>query len=177
MFSHLMDAVLAGLTWWTCFTYLDNVIVYALTWATHLQRLRTRDAGLKLKPSKCCTAQNKVHSLGHLVSSQSQGNYLDLDKLQAIHNIPPPTNVQALCSFLCLASYYRRFVKGFTDVATPLHRLLVKGVTWSWSSDCNQAFWELKDQLTQPPIVSYPDFSLSFRLYTDASNEGLGPSF
>lgn len=39
-FSRLMDAVLAGLTWQTCFAYLDNVIISVLTWTTHFQWLR-----------------------------------------------------------------------------------------------------------------------------------------
>ena len=172
-----MDAVLAGLTWRTCLSYLDDVIVYAPTWTTHLQRLREvfdriREAGLKLKPSKFCLARDEVRFLGHVVSSQ--GIRPDPDKLLAIRDIPPPTNVKALRSFLGLASYYRRFVKGSANIAAPLHRLLVKEVTWSWSAGCDQAFQTLKDRLIQPPIAAYPDFSQPFRLYTDASNEGLG---
>lgn len=109
--------------------------------------------------------------MGQLVSSQ--GICLNPDKLQAIHDIPPPTIVQELHSFLGLASYYRQFVKGFADIATPLLHLL-KGVTWSWLFECDQAFQELKDHLTQLIIISYPEFSLPFCLYTDGSNEGLG---
>ena len=176
-FSRLMDAVLSGLAWRTCLAYLDDVIVYAPTWTTHLQRLREvfdriREAGLKLKPSKCCLARAEVGFLGHVVSGQ--GILPDPDKLRAIQDIPPPTSVQALHSFLGLASYYRRFVKGFANIAAPLHHLLVKGAKWEWSADCNHAFQELKHHLTRAPTVAYPDFSLPFCLYTDASNEGLG---
>ena len=176
-FARLMDAVLAGLTWKTCLAYLDDIIVYAPTWGVHLQRLqevfeRIRGAGLKLKPSKCCLAREEVPFLGHVVNSR--GIQPDPKKLEAISAIPAPANVRELRSFLGIASYYRRFIRGFADIAAPLHCLLDKGATWKWSTECDEAFRGLKAHLTQSPVAAYPDFSLPFTLYTDASNLGLG---
>lgn len=73
-FQHLMQLVLQGLSWKTCLVYLDDIIVYSPSLSVHLQHLREvldrlRAANLKLKPSKCCFAQQEVTFLGHVVSA------------------------------------------------------------------------------------------------------------
>ena len=77
-------------------------------------------------------------------------------------------------SFLGLAGYYRRYVKGFAAIATPLHALTRKDALFHWSEDCQAAFDQRKARLTTSPITAFPDFSQAFRLYTDASTAGLG---
>ena len=72
-FQHLMECVFAGLTGEQCLIYLDDIIVFSSTFEEYLKRLTNvftalREAGLKLKPSKCFFAQNEVHYLGHVVS-------------------------------------------------------------------------------------------------------------
>ena len=76
--------------------------------------------------------------------------------------------------FLGLASYYRRFIAGFTNIARPLHRLTEKGHKFAWTDDCDAAFQELKQRLQETPILAYPDPELEYILDTDASNEGIG---
>ena len=88
--------------------------------------------------------------------------------LAAIREIPPPKTPTEVCSFLGLAGYYRRYVKGFAVIAEPLHAV------FHWSEDCQAAFDRLKTLLTTSPITAFPDFSQAFRLYTDASTAGLG---
>ena len=77
-------------------------------------------------------------------------------------------------SFLGLAGYYRRYVKGFAAIAAPLFALTRKEALFHWSEDCQAAFDQLKTRLTTSPITAFPDFSQAFRLYTDASTAGLG---
>ena len=77
-------------------------------------------------------------------------------------------------SFLGLVGYYRRFIKGFSNIAAPLNRLLEKNKSFEWTDECMAAYEKLKAVLLQRPVVAYPDFSIPFRLYTDASNVGLG---
>ena len=75
---------------------------------------------------------------------------------------------------LGLASYYRRFVKGFANIAAPLYALINKK-EWQWSGPCSEAFFELKKSLiTSPVLTTLPRFHLDFILDTDASGEGLG---
>ena len=176
-FSRLMDRVLAGLHWETCLFYLDDIIVFSSTWEEHLARLhevfeRLRHAKLKLGAAKCTFAAKEVSYLGHRVTEE--GLLPDPSLLAAIKEIPPPKTATEVRSFLGLAGYYRRYVKGFAAIAAPLHALTRKDAVFHWSEDCQTAFDQLKTLLTTSPITAFPDFSQAFRLYTDASTAGLG---
>ena len=73
-----------------------------------------------------------------------------------------------------MQTYYRKFVKDFSDVASPLHRLTQKNKPWEWTTECQQAFVCLKECLISAPVLAFPSFDLPFVLDTDASNAGLG---
>ena len=103
-----------------------------------------------------------------------EGLLPDPSLLAAIRDIPPLTTATEVRSFLGLAGYYRRYVKGFAAIAAPLHLLTRKDSVFHWSEDCQTAFDQLKTLLTTSPITAFPDFSQEFRLYTDASTAGLG---
>ena len=176
-FSRLMDRILAGLHWETCLFYLDDIIIFSSTWEEDLARLhqvleRFRHANLKLGADKCTFAAKEVNYLGHRVTEE--GLLPDSSLLAAIREIPTPKTPTEVCSFLGLAGYYRRYVKGFAAIAAPLHALTRKDAVFHWSEDCQAAFDCLKTLLTTSPITAFPDFSQAFRLYTDASTAGLG---
>ena len=125
-----MELVLVGLRWDICLAYLDDIVVFGRPFEEHLQRLQIvlswlRDANLKLNPNKCQFFQQSVSFLGHVISCH--GVSTDPTKIESIEKWPTPINVQELQIFLGLASYYRRLVKGFAEIAAPLHRLLQKG--------------------------------------------------
>ena len=133
---------------------------------------RFREAGLKLKPSKCSFCRSQVYFLGHVVSST--GISTDPSKTDLVANWPTPTSCKDVQKFLGLANYYRRFVSGFASIAKPLHRLTEKTAKFKWSLQCEQAFDDLKQRLTSAPILALPDFSNQFVLDTDASDVGIG---
>ena len=81
--------------------------------------------------------------LGHIVSAE--GLRVDSSKISAIVNWSPPKNVSEVRSFLGLAGYYRRFVQGFSMIASPMTRLLQKDVKFEWTDECQQSFNRLKD--------------------------------
>ena len=85
-----------------------------------------------------------------------------------------PVALYSLRSFLGLCSYYRRFVHSFADLARPLHQLLEKGQAFEWTPDAAQAFQQLKERLTQTPILGYPLPEEPFILDTDASGYATG---
>ena len=176
-FERLMERVLAGLHWETLLVYLDDVIVYAKTVEDELNRLATvfqrlREAGLKLKAKKCHLFKESVLYLGHVVSGE--GISTDPEKIRAVKEWPTPTTVKEVQSFLGLASYYRRFIARFSNIARPLHRLTEKGQQFVWSEECEAAFQVLKTRLIEAPILAYPDPEQEYILDTDASNEGIG---
>ena len=98
----------------------------------------------------------------------------DPQKVEAMRNYPVPTDLKSLRSFLGLASYYRRFVPGFSKVAGPLHALTKKDSLYIWGPDCQSSFEKLKQLLVSSPMLAFPDFSRRFILETDASETGLG---
>ena len=178
-FERLMENVLSGLRWETLLVYLDDVIVFGRTIQQTVDRLevvleRFRGAGLKLKPSKCHLFKKEVKYLGHVVSEK--GIHTDPEKISAVQDWPAPRTPTQVRSFLGLASYYRRFIKGFADIAAPLHRLTETkgGDKFEWVEECAQAFATLKEALISAPILGYPRAVGQFVLDTDASNFAIG---
>ena len=94
--------------------------------------------------------------------------------LESIQEIQPPVNATQVQSFLGLVGYYWQFIKWFSKITTPLNRLLEKTKPFVWTEECMEAYKQMKTLLLQRPVVAYPDFSVSFQLYMDASNVGLG---
>ncbi|XP_058005414.1 uncharacterized protein LOC131181383 [Hevea brasiliensis] len=86
----------------------------------------------------------------------------------------PPKNATEVRSFLGLTGYYRRFVKGFSLIATPLTRLLHKNVKFEWNDKFQASFEKLKAILTEAPILTQPVSGKDFVIYSDASHNGLG---
>ena len=82
-------------------------------------------------------------------------------KVSAVNNWTTPTSVEEVRKFIGLASYYRRYIQGFSDIAKPLHNLTQKQTQFVWSDECDKAFNMLKNKLVQAPILAYPQFNLS----------------
>ena len=176
-FQRLMEAVLAGLQWEICLAYLDDVIVFSKTFQGHLENLRLvfdrmREAGLKMKPKKCKFCLREVACLGHIVSDQ--GVKTDPAKVADVREWPTPRNQEDVRKFMGLASYYRRFIKNFAQIAAPLNNLLQKQVPFMWKASQENAFKELKQRLTTAPVLAYPKREGKFILDTDASNHSIG---
>ena len=174
-----MEHVLRGLQWKNCVCFLDDIIVFGRSVDELLDNLglvfeRLQEANLKLKPSKCKMFCEQVQFLGHVVSGS--GIACDPGKVSAVANWPQPRNVSEVRSFLGTAGYYRKFVKGFAAVASPLTALTEKGRKFVWSEECEKAFDTLKLQLTTAPILAYPspDPDDKYILDTDASDTGIG---
>ncbi|GFX32014.1 retrovirus-related Pol polyprotein from transposon 412 [Trichonephila clavipes] len=85
-----------------------------------------------------------------------------------------PENLRELRSFLGLCTYYRKFVKGFSNIARPLHKLTESKQKFQWTKECEDSFLQLKEALTSSPILIYPQPDKPFILDTDASNESVG---
>ncbi|GFV28488.1 retrovirus-related Pol polyprotein from transposon 297 [Trichonephila clavipes] len=176
-FERLMETVLKGLTFEACLIYLDDVIIGGRTFEEHLQNIRKvlsklSDANLKLNPSKCKFFQKEVNYLGHIISAE--GVRTDPEKVSAVKNWKRPENLRELRSFLGLCTYYRKFVKGFSNIARPLHKLTESKQKFQWTKECEDSFLQLKEALTSSPILIYPQPDKPFILDTDASNESVG---
>jgi hypothetical protein len=110
--------------------------------------------------------------LGHVILAG--GICVDPGKVEAVLKWEKPTNVTEIQSFLGLAGYYRRFIKGFSTIASPLTKLTRKEVRFIWSKECEESFQELKRRLISAPVLALPSETEGFMVYRDASRRGLG---
>ena len=135
-----------------------------------LERLRQNQ--LYVKKEKCEFAQTEIKFLGHLISKSEIR--MDGAKVASIRDWRAPTKVTELRSFLGLANYYRRFILGYSKIASALTDLLKKERKWEWDAECQAAFQMLKDVITSEPVLRLPDMELPFEVHTDASDRALG---
>lgn len=84
----------------------------------------------------------------------------DPKKVQAVKEWTVPTNATEVRQFLGVASYYRRYIQQFSDIAAPLNALTQKGAEFSWTQACGDAFEALKQHLVDAPVLSYPQLAL-----------------
>ena len=156
--------------------FIDDILMYYKDAQEHEQNLRIvletlREKRLYAKLRKCDFWLKEVSFLCHIVSFE--GKRLDLIKIEVVVNWKPPRSVTEVRSFLDLARYYRRFVKGFSVIASPLTKLLRKGVKFEWSDKCQNSFEQLKEMLIEAPVLTQPTSGKEYTLYSD-SGIGLG---
>ncbi|KAL6473492.1 hypothetical protein MHYP_G00170530 [Metynnis hypsauchen] len=170
--AHSLSEVQNGMTVVRVLNTTENDI--ELLPGQHLEEVfsRLRATGLKLNPAKCCLAKDHVQFLGHVVSKD--GIQPNPRNVQCVADWPTPHTPTEVRAFLGLCSYYRKFIRNFARHAVPLHALTEKNVPFQWTSQCQDAFTYLKHVLSNPPVVAFPDFSLPFFLYTDASCSAIG---
>ena len=112
-----------------------------------------------------------VAFLGHIVSSK--GIEVDPKKTDAVKSWPRPLTPFDIRSFLGFTGYYRRFVKGFSSIASLLTTLTQKKAKFEWSEACEKIFQELKDRLTSAPVLTLSKGIDGFMEYCHASRVGL----
>ena len=176
-FERLMETVLQVLQWSECLVYLDDIVIFGSTFDETLDRLvhvldRLATAGLKLKPRKCALFHKQVAFLGHVISLE--GVSTQTEKVEAVKSWPIPKSKKEVRSFLGLVGYYRRFIKGFANIARPLTKLTGLHEKFKWTDDCQAAFEQLKSSLMTAPILGYPRPIGQIIVDTDASGEAVG---
>ena len=90
-------------------------------------------------------SDHAIKYLGHVVDCS--GIHVDKDKVKAISEMMPPTNVKMVRSFLGACGYYRKFIKDYSKIAAPLTELTKKGRQFKWTESCQDAFDCLKSKL------------------------------
>ncbi|KAM1441407.1 hypothetical protein ACFXTO_009525 [Malus domestica] len=157
--------------------FMDDFSVFGDSFDGCLENLtlilkRCVETNLVLNWEKCHFMVKQCINLWHIVSER--GIEVDKSKIDLVRYLPSPTSVREVRSFLGHAGFYRRFIKDFSKISTPLCRLLQKDVTFDFNEECEKAFKHLKEMLTSAPIIRPPDWSIPFELMCDASDYALG---
>jgi transposase InsO family protein len=176
-FERLMETVLQGLQWKSCLVYLDDIVIFGSTEQQLMERMddiftRLHKAGLKMKPRKCRLFRRETDYLGHVICAD--GVKVSPEKVAAVRDWPVPECVTELRSFLGTASYYRKFVPGFANIAAPLHEQASGSHRYDWTAECQSAFEQLRTALCTAPVLAFPVKGARFVLDTDASDRGIG---
>ena len=176
-FQRIMDTVLGALIGSVCLVYLDDIVIYSANEIEHAQHIqlvfdRLRTAGLRLKSSKCQFGLKQIKLLGFIVTDK--GIATDPAKIEVIQNLPPPTSVKAVRTFLGMTSYYRQFVPNYAQVSEPLTSLLRANVKFHWGREQDTAFLNLKCLLVSSSVMASPQVDKPYKLYTDACNYAVG---
>jgi transposase InsO family protein len=174
VYQKAMEQLFAG---YPCEIIVDDLLI----WGANDDELesnqrkildRAREIGLKLNRSKCRFGVTEVGYVGHILTAQ--GLKPDPDKVKAINDMPAPDGPAALQRFLGMVNYMAKFVKNLSQTASPLRELLHKNAEWCWLTQHEQAFDELKKQLSSPPVLRYYNVKKPVMLTCDASQAGLG---
>lgn len=146
--------------------FFDDILVYSSSFEQHITPLNCvfqtlLEGRFFLKGSKCLFGQRQLEYLGHIVSGK--GVQPDPSKIKAMVEWPTPSCLKSLRGFLGLIGFYRRFIKGYATIASPLTALLRKDC-FQWSSEAQMAFESLKKAMTEAPVLALPDFAIPFVL-------------
>uniref|UniRef100_A0A8R1DX66 RNA-directed DNA polymerase n=1 Tax=Caenorhabditis japonica TaxID=281687 RepID=A0A8R1DX66_CAEJA len=154
------------------FAYMDDLLLVSSSEEGHLKDIeellsKVIDVGLKLKLSKCCFARKELEFLGYIIGRE--GLKPNPRKVEAIQSFPVPKTPTAIRSFLGMIGYFRRFIRNFSGIASPLHQLTEKDKEFIWTDKHQAAFETLKASLLSPPILIGPNLSKPFIIETDES--------
>ncbi len=172
-FQHYINDTLGEFLDDFCTAYLDDILIYSEIEAEHeihvkriLQKLR--EAGLQVDITKCEFHVNRVPYLGLIITTE--GIKMDPAKIETIVQWPSLINVKDVQSFLGFANFYRRFIYGYSRLASPLTRLTRKDVPFVWDAECQAAFETLKKAFTSDVILRHYDPDREIVVETDASD-------
>ena len=177
MFQRAMHMVLGGMIWDIVIVYLDDINVLGETFDETLANLvkvlaRFWKFGLKLKPHKCHLFRREADFLGRRVDAA--GVHVTDAHIKDVLAWPVPKCRKDVERFLGVINYHREFVQGMAGRTAVLYNLTGSRAKWEWTEDHQQAFEDLKQVMTSPPVLGFPNAKDLFVLDTDASDFAIG---
>lgn len=156
---------------------MDDILIFANTRedlrnATREVLSQLRENDLYLKPEKCEFEKTKIDYLGMVIKEGKLA--MDPVKLKGIRDWPTPTMVKQVRLFLGFGNFYRKFIRGYSELAAPLNGLLQKDQPFNWTPECQNSFDQLKMRFTEAPVLVMPETSKPFQIEADASKYASG---
>ena len=155
----------------------DDVVIHGRTKEEHDINMKRflqccKDKGIKLNDEKTEAGLTEITFMGHHITAK--GVAIDPEKVKAVTEFHAPKNTEELRRFLGMVNYVARFIPNLTTLVYPLHNLLKKDVEWTWSENQQESFEDIKETLTNAPVLAYYDPEKELLLENDASEYGLG---
>lgn len=176
-FQHFVNDLLYDILDDYVTAYLDDILIYSKNEKDHIEHVREvmkrlEKAGLQIDLHKCEFHTKKTKYLGLIITPG--GIEMDPEKVRAVVDWLPPTTKRQLQRFLGFANFYRRFIRGFSALAKPLHDLTKKTAAFTWTESCQTAFEQLKVSFTTAPTLRIFDWNRPAVVEVDASNWSAG---
>jgi hypothetical protein len=158
--------------------YQDDILVLTSgSFDNHLRQLgniytRLHHNNLQVNAEKSSFCALETEYLGFILTRE--GIKLQQQKVNAILQVALPHNVKQVRSFVGMLNHYKAMIPCRSHLLTPLTALTKKNVKFKWTKEHQQAFDSLKNSLTREVVLAYPDFSVPFEIYTDASKYQIG---
>ena len=156
--------------------YCDDILLFTSA-DSHIDELdkllqKLHNAGLVVNRAKSVFMVENIDFLGHHLSSK--GIQPSCDKIQAIIDYKPPTNIKSLRRFMGMVNYHRKFIHNISSLMQPLIELTKKDKEYIWDDVCQSSFDSLKTGLQNASLLRYPAIDDIYTLSTDASNSAIG---
>ena len=140
-------------------SYTNDIMIASRTEEQHLEQLEAvlkacRNANLKLKAVKCHLFEKEMKFMGRVITPE--GVKPDPENVEDVLKWKPPTDKKELAGFLDFASYYREFIKGYAEIASPLQSMKKLNVEFTWGKEQQDAFERIKQALMEPPVLAMP---------------------
>jgi hypothetical protein len=159
-FQRLMNTVLSPYLNRCAKAYLDDVVIHSRNAEEHVEDLRRilqllRENQLFCQLKKCEFDKPEIEFCGFRISKE--GIRPQTEKVKLIKAWPTPKNQTDIRAFLGFCGFYRRFIKNFAKIASPITELLQKEKTWEWGDEEQHSFEQLRKALSENALLTLPD--------------------
>jgi ribonuclease HI len=158
--------------------YIDDVVVKSASAEGHLGDLRrvlerTRKFGLRMNPKKCAFGVPAGQFLGFLV--HERGIEIGLKSQEAVKTMVPPTTKKELQQLIGKINFVRRFISNLSGRIEPFMELvkIKANDEFRWGAEQQQAFEEIKEYLSKPPVLVPPQQCKPFYVYLSVGDTSI----
>jgi len=178
-FQSLIDDTLRERLDKTVLVYLDDILIYTKSknLYDHIKEVewvmtQLQSKGLRVNPDKCEFHKQEVIFLGYKISRE--GISMDPAKCEAVQSWKEPENVKEVLEFNGFCNFYRKLIKNYSGIATPLTNLTKKDQSWHFGELERAAFQQIKKEFVPGKIMATFDPDRPQEVAADASDYAMG---
>ncbi|GKT32222.1 Retrovirus-related Pol polyprotein from transposon 17.6, partial [Aduncisulcus paluster] len=176
-FQKIMIGIFADMLFHGCLVYLDDIVVYGDSIEEFKERLhevlkRLRRKKLTINPEKCHIGTQEVEYLGWMITQQ--GRHINPKRLEGIQRLPAPSSRKEASRVIGIFNYFKDVIPLLARLMAPISALTKKDIPFEWTPECQNAFKEIKSQLSKTIVLAPFNENETPILYSDASKVGIG---